>query len=85
MSIVTGKFDPDDWKQVVVKGATLHCDGYHLASLEFANYRPFRICGRSALVGRKNELPAGWVCLRESTPEGNYLSFYCPECDPVLT
>ena len=84
MSVVVGKFDPEDWKAVVIKGAVLHCDGFIPARLEFANYKPAHRCPESAAVVRKCELPAGWVCMRESTPEGNYLDLFCPACDPVV-
>ena len=80
MSVVVGKFDPEDWKAVVIKGAVLHCDGWKPGDL----FHPPHRCPESAAVERKNELPAGWVCMRISTFEGNILDLFCPECDPVV-
>jgi hypothetical protein len=81
VSLVIGNYDPLDWRDLVKKGKTLHCDG----GASQQNMLLPAVCFESVTVERGGELPAGLVLLRENLApvEGYCLTVYCPRCDPV--
>jgi len=73
MSRIVIGYDPDDWKELVVKGKQISCDTCF----------PFNVQA-TEFVKRNGYIPEGWLIKRESWPgdPGQYaLTVMCPSCN----